>query len=285
MNKSVILLGYASGEGARDSGCAAGPDVLKNNHLESHLKQAVWDEIFYSQNSGSKLDKIADLAQRLAAKTKQLCEQQQFFTVLGGDHTSAIGTWSGVSAAIKSKGKLGLVWIDAHMDSHTPQTTESGNLHGMPLACLLGYGAPELTSIMHAQAKIAPEHLSLIGVRSFERGEAELIKRLNVRVYGMQEINERGLTVVLNEAIERAKHSTAGYGISLDIDAVDPQDAPGTGAAEKNGILGHELSAALIGKAQDEKLLGIEIVEFDPGRDQNGRTEKLIEDLLINLFK
>ena len=170
------------------------------------------------------------------------------------------------------------------MDSHTPDTTESGNIHGMPLAVLLGYGATELTSIMAATPKLQPEHISLIGVRSFEQGEAALIERLGVKVYFMEEVRRRGINVVLAEAIERANKNTEGYGISLDLDGIDPIDAPGTGAPEPNGIASQELVLALQGVAKDKRFLGIEIVEFNPYNDIQNRTQQLINDLLMAVF-
>lgn len=202
------------------------------------------------------------------------------FTVVGGDHTSAIGTFSGVAHALREQGDLGLIWIDAHMDSHTPATSESGNIHGMPVAALLGHGFKELTHILDANPKIKPAHLSLIGVRSFEHGEANFLRDLNVRIYYMEEVQERGLMTVIKEAQERAKQGTAGYGVSLDLDAIDPEDAPGVDVPEPNGLAGADVLAAMTYLAQDPELLATEIVEFDPQQDREQKTEILIAKLL-----
>ena len=160
--------------------------------------------------------------------------------VVGGDHTCAIGTWKGVAHALQDKGRIGLLWIDAHMDAHTPQTTETGMLHGMPVAALLGYGYPELTRIAGG-VRLDPNCVCLYGVRSFERGEAEFLARLGVRVFLMSEIAERGVAVTLNEAVSIVGCANGGFGITLDMDAIDPLDAPGVGTPEAGGLRGDEL--------------------------------------------
>src|SRR5665213_879539 len=165
-----------------------------------------------------------------------LLQQHKFVSVVGGDHSCAIGTWSGVYDAMHHLGDIGLIWIDAHMDSHTPETTPTNHIHGMPLACLLGYGYPTLTGVLHAAPKFKPENVCLIGVRSYEKGEAALLKHLNVRVFFMEEVQERGFEVVLAEAVQHVNQHTIGYGITLDIDAVDPLEAPGVDVPEPEGI-------------------------------------------------
>jgi len=175
---------------------------------------------------------------------------------------------------------MGLIWIDAHMDSHTPATTESGRLHGMPLACLLGYGYPVLTSILHAEPKVKPRNLCLIGVRSFEKAELEFLSKLGVRIYYMPEIKQRGFTAVLQEAVQHVSADTIGYGISIDMDSIDPRDAPGVGVPEAGGIRRDAMIAGLSEIVSDPKCLATEITEFDPSQDVNHMTEKLVIDLL-----
>lgn len=290
--QTLPLFGYASGVAAADTRCADGPLVLHQSELIQNLLKfginASWEALLKPEVINDKYKTVANICSKLA---KQICltvEQNKRFALFAGDHSCAMGTWGGVLSAKQnlesSKASIGLVWIDAHMDSHTPDTTESGNIHGMPLAVLLGYGAKELTSIMPAVPTLQPEHVSLIGVRSFEQGEADLIKRLGVRVYYMEEVQQRGVGVVLAEAIERASKNTQGYGISLDLDAIDPEDAPGTGAPEPNGIRGQEMVLALQNAAKNEKFLGIEMVEFNPHRDIQYRTQQLINNLLVAVF-
>jgi arginase len=175
---------------------------------------------------------------------------------------------------------MGLIWFDAHMDSHTPETSESQRIHGMPLACLLGYGYPTLTSIMHHQPKFKPENVCLIGVRSFESGEAAFLKRLNVRIYFMDEVKERGFDTVLQEAVELVSRHTIGYGLSIDLDGLDPQDAPGVDVPEIDGVGAVDFCAALKKVVSDPRLIATEVVEFDPTKDVARKTEILVADIL-----
>jgi len=176
-----------------------------------------------------------------------------------------------------------LLWIDAHMDAHTPETTESGMLHGMPVACLLGYGYPELTEIAHG-AKLDPTCVCLYGVRSFERGEAELLARLGVRVFFMEEIAQRGIAQTLTEALSIVTCASAGFGITLDLDAIDPGDAPGVGTPAPGGIRGAEFVAALAEYGGNAGLAGVEVVEYNPYHDQQSATAGLVADALIAIL-
>jgi arginase len=285
----IALLGYASGIAAGDSGTGDGPAALMTSDLQNKLAAAgvktQWQELLYPLIADSVLATVADLCTCLAEQTRKIVEQQQLFTVFGGDHSCAIGTWSGVAAAVADKGSVGLIWIDAHMDAHTPQTSESGNIHGMPIAALLGYGAPELIQVLTPQAKIKPEHHCLIGIRSCDRGETELIKRLGVRVFYMEEVAQRGIENVMQEALSIARKAGAGYGVSIDIDGLDPRDAPGVGSPEAEGIRAIDLYCALQLLQRDPRLLGAEITEFNPHHDDNKKTEKVIHDLMLAIFK
>lgn len=283
--KVVHLIGYASDLAGANQGAAQGPLVMRNSSFLNEIMDKtdlIWDEILTvtQPDDYPKLTAIGELCQQLALKVNHLLEHNKFFTVLGGDHSCAIGTWSGAFNAIKDQGPLGLIWIDAHMDSHTPHTSLSGNVHGMPLASLFGFGLASLIYILNSEPKLKPENVCLIGVRSFERGEAALLKELNVRVFFMEEIKERGLKVIMQEALERVTCNTAGFGVSIDIDSLDPMDAPGTGVAESNGLRATDLLSALESISEHPKLIGAEIVEFDPTRDLNHKTEKLIACML-----
>jgi arginase len=165
------------------------------------------------------------------------------------------------------------------MDAHTPQTTETGMLHGMPVAALLGYGYPELTRIAEG-VRLDPNCVCLYGVRSFERGEAELLERLGVRVFLMSEIEERGVAQTLNEAVSIVGCADGGFGITLDLDAIDPLDAPGVGTPEAGGLRGDELIRALAAHGAHPNLVGIEIVEYNPYQDLAAATAGLVCDAL-----
>ena len=278
VRKKISLVGYASGLAGASSGSGDGPLVLKESLL---LKNDNLEWVGMVQPPqhlpASKFTLVSELCQELGKKVIKLAEQNQFFTVLGGDHSCAIGTWSAVSSIKKP---LGLIWVDAHMDSHTPQTSATGNIHGMPLASLLGYGDNNLTKMFHVEQKLKPENVCLIGIRSYEEGEAELLKRLNVRVFYMEEVHQRGLAAVFADAVNIVTNGTVGYGISIDIDSMDPADAPGTGVAEPDGLSAQKLINSVRSLAQDSRLIGAEIVEFDPHRDKDKRTEKIIAQLL-----
>lgn len=178
----------------------------------------------------------------------------------------------------------GLVWIDAHMDSHTPETSPSGRIHGMPLAALLGQGAPELVGIAGFSPKLRPEHLALVGVRSYERAEADLLERAGVKIFFMEEVRRRGIRTVLDDALNLASSSATGYGISIDLDAFSPMESPGVGSPEPDGLHYLELDRLLKGIANDPRLLAIELAEFNPHRDIQGRTLALIQELLLSML-
>ena len=169
------------------------------------------------------------------------------------------------------------------MDSHTPDSSPSGAVHGMPLACLLGSGAPALVRLGGYAPKLRAENVCVVGVRSFEPAEASLLQRLGVHVFGMDEIRQRGMTAVLAEAIERVRMHTAAFGITVDLDVVDPRDAPGVGSPEPGGIAGAELVAALAQLSRYHDLVGVEIAEFNPDRDVDGVTAVLLYELLASI--
>lgn len=276
------LIGYAFGEAGADINTGNAPLVLQQSH---DLSSWGWDAMIHAVDTpGLRMDeKVAFTNELLAKKISTLIQHQQAFCVLGGDHTSAIGTWSGAYDALHRQGDIGLIWVDAHMDSHTPETSLSGRVHGMPLASLLGYGYPTLTSILQAAPKLKPSNVCLIGVRSYEAGEAALLKRLNVKVYEMDEIKHRGFMTVWREAVQIVNQHTIGYGISLDLDGIDPSEAPGVDVPELNGLKASDVGEALTASASDPRLIGTEIVEFDPSRDEDKKTEKLIVSFLAML--
>jgi ornithine--oxo-acid transaminase len=284
-SKAVQLVGVASGCGARDTGCEAGADVLRETHVSARLRargfRARWADIIRPGESyrDDTLETVRRTCIRLARRVERIVLEGDLPVVVGGDHTSAIGTWKGVAHALQSRGRIGLLWIDAHMDAHTPQTTESGMLHGMPLACLLGHGYPELTEIADG-VLLDTRCVCLFGVRSFEQGEAELLHRLGVRVFFMDEIAKRGVSATLREAIEIVSRASGGFGITLDLDAIDPDDAPGVGTPAEGGMRAADLISALGEHGGHADLVGIEIVEYNPFRDRLAATAGLIGDAL-----
>lgn len=292
MTTSFSLIGYASGIAANNPGCAEGPLQLQKHLLDQQLSEqhllTHWQAMLMprSGDKSDKLQRVLELNTELAAITFDLVQQEQRFAVLGGDHSCAIGTWSGVAAALEQQpeSELGLIWIDAHMDSHTFETSATGNIHGMPLAALLGYGDPALTQIAIPRPKIDPKRLVLIGIRSFEKEEEQLLQRLGVRIYNMPEIEQRGLDTVFAEAIAYVKKNCLRFGVSLDLDGIDPFDAPGVGVPEANGISGENLCRVLCQLRQETSLIGVEVVEYNPYHDKDLKTERLIKEILLSIF-
>jgi arginase len=283
--KRIRVVGVALGSGARDTGCEAGADAFRSMRLTARLRarglRARWAPVIRPASSyrGDSLEAVRRTCVRLARRADRITREGEFPLVVGGDHTCAIGTWKGVAHANRDKGLLGLLWIDAHMDAHTPQTSESGMLHGMPVACLLGYGYPGLTEIAEG-ARLDPRCVCLFGVRSFERGEAELLKSLGVRVFFMDEIIRRGVADALREAMDLVCCASGGFGITLDLDAIDPGDAPGVGSPAEGGMRAADLTAALAAHGAHPNLSGIEIVEYNPFRDRQAVTAGVVADAL-----
>lgn len=235
-----------------------------------------WVDILQPAVSGptTTVAAIAELCERLAVRVEKVLGSGGFPVVIGGDHSCAIGTWGGVHRWLGERGPLGLIWIDAHMDSHTFATTPSRALNGMPLACLLGYGEKGLTGVAGAEPKLHPAHVCLLGTRSFEGGEAAFLDKLGVRVIGMEEIRRHGMKKALAEARAIAGNGTAGYGLSMDLDVLDPLEESGVGSPEPAGLRCRELEQALRQLCGDPALLALEIVEYNPHRDRDLRTAK-----------
>jgi len=285
ISAQIQLIGAACGRGAKDTRCAAGPDSLQHGKLvrtlRSHGIQTSWQSIIHADKKApSDLHAVTDVAIRLADLVEKEVRLQHFFAVLGGDHSCAIGTWNGVNSALHQSGPVGLIWLDAHMDSHTPETSLSGTLHGMPLACLLGQGAKELTGLAGTKPALSPVHVCLIGVRSFEPEEKTLLDRMNVRVYYMAEVRKHGLGVVMHEAFRHVADGTAGVGVSIDLDGIDPWDAPAVGSPVPEGIRRHELLPVLRWLSGQSGIIGTELAEFNPALDRQGKTAHLIRDIL-----
>lgn len=281
MKKRIEVVTAVIGAGAQVTGCRFGPDALIDSGIVAALR-AAGRETFHDAGRGAvrdasgagQADKMATVSAfmpRLADTVRGAAANGAFPLVLGGDHSCAIGTWSGIADAWRAAGRIGLIWIDAHLDSHTPQTSESQAPHGMPLAALLGHGLPALTDLFDWRAKLLPQHVVVIGARSYETGERALLQRLGVRVMAIDEVARRGLDACIAEAIRIVSRGTCGYGVSFDLDAIDPRDVSAVGSPAEQGIGAQTAVAALRGFAGDARLLGFELVEYNPERDDAAR--------------
>ncbi len=205
--------------------------------------------------------------------------------VLGGDHSVAAGTVAGIAEFHRRQGqKIGLVWIDAHADINTPETSPSGNVHGMPLAAIVGLGPPELANIFGFSPKVAPENCVIVGVRDIDATEKENIRKTGVEVFTMRDIDERGMRAVIEEALRMAGRGTTGYHISVDMDWIDPEDAPGVGTPVRGGATYREAHLAMEIIADHARMLGFEIVEVNPVIDEHNRTANLAVELALSAF-
>lgn len=280
MNKKILnLIGYASGIAAGNYGTGDGPRSIQQSAFFSELKEAGidarWLEMIRPTHDNDKFKEIVTSLHRLADASQSAVRLKQRFATIGGDHSSGIGTWTGVKREID--GPLGLIWIDAHMDAHTPETTPTGNIHGMPVAALLGHGYPELVS---TPPVLKPDNICLIGIRDYESGEANLLEKLGVKVFYANEVERYGLKAMFDEAKNIAKKDTVAYGLSLDLDGLDPLHAPAVGTPVAHGLCAQTVCELLQGIASDERFVGFEITEFNPHLDAEHKTEKLVFELM-----
>ena len=278
ITRTIDIIAAAIGEGAQDTGCKDGPAALQARGMERllhgcGLRASTGATVTSLAPAGhSKLAVVEEFTPRLAATVRAAVAAGRFPLVLGGDHSCAVGTWSAIADARRALGPLGLIWIDAHLDSHTPGTSLSQAPHGMPLAALLGHGSTALTHLFGWRAKFEAAHIVLIGARSFEAQEQQLLRTLGVHVMPASEVHSRGMAACMTEAIEIASRGTAGYGITFDVDALDPLDAPGVGSPADGGIRLADAIHGLACVAGDQRLVGFELVEYNPHLDDAART-------------
>ncbi|MBU1363499.1 MAG: arginase [Gammaproteobacteria bacterium] len=283
----IRIIGAASGIGAQDRACADGPVAFHRSqawHELEHHPRIDWGRTLFAPegDGASTIARIAGLCRNLADEVGLALRSKEFPVVLGGDHSVAIGTWSGVARTLNEP--VGLLWIDAHLDSHTPETSYSGAIHGMPLACLLGRGDKRLLNIGLAGRQVVAAHTVVLGPRSYEPEELEFLRGMQVRIIDSDEILHRGFADCLDEAIAIVASAPAGFGVTLDLDAIDPRLAPGVGSPEPDGLVVHDVVEAMRRIGGLPGLKALEIVEYNPDRDRHGATAGLISDLIGELL-
>jgi len=216
----------------------------------------------------------------LCDRVGQALEKSRMPLVLGGDHSLAIGSVAGSSGFYAKQGDaIGLIWLDAHGDSNTPETTPSGNIHGMALAVLLGLGDHDLVNLGGRSPKVQARNTVLIGIRDLDPGERDILKKSGVNVYTMRDLDERGMRDVVDEAIGLASDGTAGVHLSLDLDVVDPEDAPGTGTPVWGGITYREAHLAMEMLSDRAQIVAVDLVEVNPVLDTQNMTGILAAEL------
>ena len=281
LNPPVLhLIGAEVGEGASDGGCKWGASALREQGIVQALSAAgrvvTWGDnvTAHALQANSRIEAIEVFSTQLAASVEKVLRQGHQPLVIGGDHSCAVGTWSAVAQTLRPEGTLGLIWIDAHLDAHTPDTSDSQAPHGMPLASLLGHGSAGMTSLYGWSQKLLPQNVVVIGARSYEAPEQALLSGLGVRVMYMEEVLERGFAACFAEARALVTATTAGWGITFDVDGLDPLDAPGTGTPVETGIRLADALPVLSGCSHDPKFVAMELTEYNPLRDFGGRTAK-----------
>lgn len=283
----LAIIGAAIGEGARDGGCKFGASILLDSGIACALTAAgrsvINGPIITADAIGAEnvLDAVGRFSVELGQAVEAVMIPGRQVLTLGGDHSCAIGTWTGMAEVLKPKGKLGLIWIDAHLDAHTWESSDSKAPHGMPLAALLGFGSENLVDINGWSGKLKAENTVVIGARSYQPAEKALLDHLGVRVMYMDEVRERGFEACFLEAKELVSRRTAGWGLSFDLDGLDPQDAPATGTPEAAGIRLDPALRALASCRHDDDFVGLEIAEYNPLKDFGGSTAKAVHRLAV----
>lgn len=213
-------------------------------------------------------DQILAACTQLAEHTRDALSAGEWPLVIGGDHSIAMGTVSAVAAHLgRTDGRLGVIWFDAHGDMNLPESSPSGNVHGMPLAHLLGYGDPQLSSILDVHPAVEAEHVVLIGIRDIDRDERDFIHASGVTAFTMREIDQLGMSRVAGEALEIVNNGTAGFHVSFDLDGCDPEVIPGTGTVVPGGVSFREAHLLLEECAADGRMTSLEVVELNPFLD------------------
>jgi arginase len=292
----VTIIGVLMDLGADRRGVDMGPSAIRVADLNERLEQLGYEVIDegnipvrnpemmqIADGKAKYLPEITFACQRVAEKVEAALAAGSIPIILGGDHSIAIGSVSGLALFHRKQDhRVGVIWFDAHGDMNTPEISPSGNIHGMPFAAILGRGAKELTQIGGFSPKVYPEDCVLIGARSIDREEAVAIKSSGIRVITMREVDERGMSAVMDEAMWLASRRTAGFHVTMDMDFVDPDFAPGVGTPVPGGPTYRESHLAMEKIADSGKMLSFELTEVNPVLDIANRTAELGVQLILS---
>lgn len=293
MKKNINIIGVPMDLGQTRRGVDMGPSAIRYAGIVERLEQIDLEiedlgdieigsrERTSSESNLKNLKAVAEASEMLASRVDEVVKQGKFPLVLGGDHSIAIGTIAGLA---KNYSNMGVIWYDAHGDLNTGETSPSGNIHGMPLAVSLGLGDPALTSIGGTGTKLKPENIVIIGARSLDEGEKVLIKEKGIKVFTMHEIDRMGMTAVMEETVAYLKDRTDGVHLSLDLDGLDPHDAPGVGTPVMGGISYRESHLAMEMLEEADILTSAEFVEVNPILDERNKTASVAVALMGSLF-
>jgi arginase len=294
----IHLLGVPMDLGSGRRGVDMGPSAIRIAGMAARLTELGHkvvdegdivikniEELKVGNERARYLPEIARAATAVARKVERIIGLKHFPLVLGGDHSIAVGTVSGIAAFAHSQGKkLGLLWIDAHGDINTPETSPSGNIHGMPLAALLGFGAPELTSVGGPTPKVDPANVALVGIRSLDAGEKKRLKETGVQVHTMSDLDRHGVPSVMKRALAQVTAGTDFVHVSLDLDAVDPSVTPGVGTPVKGGLDYREAHLIMEVIADAGVMTSLEVVEVNPILDERNASAEFAVELVQSAF-
>lgn len=296
--QKVSIVGVPMDLGADRRGVDMGPSALRyadlNKRLESlgyevedlgDLDVIIPETRHFGDPRAKYLREIADTCVHLANLVLGIRQHGDTPLVLGGDHSIAVGTVSGVAESFRRTGKtLGLLWFDAHADFNTPEISPSGNVHGMPMAAIMGYGPAELTKIFGFSPKIQPRHAVQIGIREVDPAERQLVKDSGIRVFTMKDIDRRGIGSVMDEALSIVSTGTDGFAVTLDADFLDPYESPGVATPVRGGADYREAHLAMEMIADTKKMVSFEITEINPILDVQNKTAHFGMELILSAF-
>ena len=296
--RQISIIGVPLDLGQSRRGVDMGPSAVRVAGLESKLEALGYEvedvgnvsvALAETKSSGDPnakyLKEIAETCSKEAALVVKTLEAGKIPVVLGGDHSIAAGTVSAVAEFYRQRRqRIGLLWIDAHTDINTPESSPSGNVHGMPLGAIMGLWPSPLGELYGFSPKVRPENCVLVGIRDVDHVERENIKKTGVHVFTMRDIDERGMRAVMEEALRLAGRGTVGYHVSLDMDWIDPEDAPGVGTPVWGGATYREGHLAMEIIADHGRMLSFEIVEVNPVLDERNQTAELAVELALSAF-
>lgn len=294
-----VPLGYGAGQKGSELGVTAlRLSEIRGSLLTEHIKELGYEVKDYGDVEIIKPNYVAESSENpkylkemlascknMANDIKQILEDNAIPVILGGDHSIAIGTFSAISSFFKAKDEeIGLIWFDAHADINTHETSPSGNIHGMPLAALLGFGEPSLVNLEGFAPKINPKLCAHIGARDLDSGEQKRIRNLGMRdnFFTMSDIDRRGMLACVEDAIEIASGATGKYAVTFDVDMIDPRFAPGSGTLVRGGTTYREAHLALEVIAEHGGMRSFEIVEVNPMLDKSNITVELAGELILS---
>ncbi len=296
MAQKVRIIGVPMDLGQSRRGVDMGPSALRGAGLQASLKKLGLqvedignlsvkqpEEMPVGEKRAKYLQEIAETCGDVAAAAEKSLSEGFLPLVLGGDHSIAAGVAAGVANYFrKDKKQIGYLWLDAHGDMNTPESSPSGNVHGMPLAAIMGYGAPELVDLLGFKPKAEPGNIVIVGARDLDAQERKIVKKSGIHVFTMRDIDERGMREVMADALKYAIDDTAGIAVSLDMDFVDPADAPGVGTPVRGGVTYREAHLAMEMIADTESMVSLEVVEINPILDEHNRTALLGVELVLS---